>query len=66
MVRSAGGVSFYSSGNLSTGVTLPPGSGSWSSLSDRNAKANFTAVDGQAVLKHLAAIPISTWNYQTQ
>src|SRR4029079_13845755 len=36
------------------------------SLSDRNAKANITAVDGQAVLAKLASIPVAVWNYKTQ
>jgi hypothetical protein len=35
-------------------------------VSDRNAKANFSAVDGQTVLSRLAALPIATWNYKAQ
>jgi hypothetical protein len=35
-------------------------------VSDRNVKANFSAVDGQALLARLAAVPVSTWNYKTQ
>src|SRR5262249_4439624 len=38
----------------------------WSSLSDRNAKENFRAVDAKRVLEGLAAMPISSWNYKTQ
>ena len=42
------------------------GSGSWSSLSDRDAKANISAMDSQALLARLAALPIATWNYKAQ
>jgi hypothetical protein len=40
--------------------------GSWSSVSDRNLKENFTPVDGQEVLARLMQVPISTWNYKSQ
>jgi hypothetical protein len=66
VARAAGGFTFYTASDLSTGATLASGSGSWSSLSDRNVKANFNAVDGQALLARLAALPISTWNYKAQ
>jgi hypothetical protein len=69
-VRATGGVRFVSaidgSGTPTAGVELTSGSGSWASLSDRNAKENFVAVDGVAVLEALAAMEISTWNYKTQ
>lgn len=54
------------SGGVTAGVQLPPGSGSWASLSDRNSKANVQAVDGLDILDKLAALPIGTWNYQAQ
>jgi hypothetical protein len=41
-------------------------SGNLTQLSDRNAKANFSPVDGPALLEKLAAIPILQWNYKTQ
>ena len=65
-VRASGGTYFYSSPGLGTGVQLAAGSGSWSSVSDRNLKDNFTPVDGQQVLASLADIPITTWNYKAQ
>ncbi len=68
--RATGGVRFVTavdgSGNPTAGVSLASGGGSWSSISDRNAKANFAPVDGRKVLMQLAAIPIETWNYKTQ
>jgi hypothetical protein len=48
------------------GVYLAPGGGSWSSLSDQNAKENIEPVDGREVLEKLAAVPMSTWNYKAQ
>ncbi len=65
IARATGGVTFYS-GTNGAGVVLPPGSGAWSALSDRNSKENFTPIDGRAVLERLAAIPLSTWNYKSQ
>ena len=66
VARASGGFIFYSASDLSAGVTLPSGSGSWSSLSDRNAKDNFSEVEGTSVLARLAAVRISTWNYKAQ
>jgi hypothetical protein len=69
-VRSTGGVRFVSalddSGQPLSGVRLAPGSGSWSTLSAREAKENLTAVDGVAVLDLLATLPLSTWSYAGQ
>ncbi|UFP94464.1 tail fiber domain-containing protein [Gloeobacter morelensis] len=64
--KAAGGVRFFSDTAAATGVSLAAGSGSWASLSDRNHKANFAAVDGEQVLAKLAALPIGTWNYTGQ
>jgi trimeric autotransporter adhesin len=66
IARASGGVYLYTNGDLSTGAYLASGSGSWSSVSDRNLKDNFTSVDGQAVLASLAEVPIATWNYKAQ
>jgi len=33
-------------------------------LSDRNAKENFGAVNGQGLLARLVGVPVSTWNYK--
>jgi hypothetical protein len=48
------------------GVLLPTGGSAWSSLSDRNVKENFKPVDGEALLKKLAKMEITTWNYKAQ
>jgi trimeric autotransporter adhesin len=64
--RSSGGYWLYSDSSLTAGVTLAPGGGSWTSVSDRNMKANFAAVDARAILRGVLSLPISTWNYKTQ
>ena len=40
-------------------------SGVWTNSSDRNLKANFAPVDGQAVLAQIASLPLSSWNYKS-
>ncbi len=65
-VRASGGVRFFSDVDLSTGVTLNAGSGSWTTLSDRNQKENFRAEEGEAVLAKVAALPITSWNYKAE
>jgi hypothetical protein len=47
-------------------VSLAAGSGTWTSLSDRNAKENFDRVDAKWILTKVAAMPVMTWNYKTQ
>ena len=66
VARASGGVYFYTNSGLTSGVYVAAGGGSWSSVSDRNMKANFAPVDGRDVLVRLASVPIATWNYRTQ
>jgi len=66
MVRAAGGTIFYSNSSLTSGVSLAPGGGSWSSVSDRNKKENFKEEDGEEALRKIAGMPISSWNYKSQ
>ncbi len=69
-VRAVGGVRFVSAlnndGSPSSGVVLEPGSGSWSSLSDRASKRRIEAVDPLEILDLLVELPISTWSYASQ
>ncbi len=66
VARARGGVYFYTNAGLTTGAYLAAGEGSWSSISDRNMKANIEAVETTTVLEALMEVPISTWNYTTQ
>jgi hypothetical protein len=66
VARAAGGVTFYSSVNLSTGVKLAAGSGSWSSVSDRAVKTAIVPLDDAAILAKVASLPVSEWSYAAQ
>jgi hypothetical protein len=66
VVRGCGGIKMYTTQNLSSGVEVTPGGGSWSSISDRNRKENFLALEGESVLTRLRSVPVTTWNYKTQ
>ncbi len=66
VARASGGVYFYTSSDLSTGMYLASGSETWQqvSASDRALKENFASVNSQEILARLADVPITTWNYK--
>jgi hypothetical protein len=67
-VRATGGVRIISAvspeGEIISGVQLPPGSGSWTSLSDRSTKTGFSSVNPQEILATVVNLPISEWRYK--
>ena len=66
MVRSTGGVYFYTNSALTAGMYLADGGSSWTGVSDRAMKRNIRQVDGKEILTKLAQIPISQWSYKAQ
>lgn len=72
VVRGCGGIKMFTSQNVNpdrgavSGVEVLSGSGSWSSVSDRNRKENFLVMDGEDVLARLRTVSVSSWNYLTQ
>lgn len=66
VARGCGGIKMYTSQNLSSGVEVAAGGGSWSSISDANMKENFETLDGEEVLQRLKHVPVGEWNYKTQ
>jgi len=66
VARAGGGVYFYTNAGLTTGSYLAAGSGTWSSVSDRNLKENVAEVDTNELLARLAQVPVTTWNYKSQ
>lgn len=66
IARASGGVTFFSNQAANSGVRLAPGAGAWSTLSDRNMKANLADVDSSSILERVAAMPIQRWNYTSQ
>jgi hypothetical protein len=61
-----GGTTIFSDETQAYGVSLAPGGGSWTSVSDRRAKENFASVDPREVLDKVVALPVQTWNYKSQ
>jgi hypothetical protein len=70
LVRATGGATFVSAiqpnGQAAAGVTLPPGAGAWSTLSDRASKEDIRPVDPRGVLEQLMSVPVATWSYRSQ
>ena len=64
IARASGGTFIFSS--ASSGVSLPPGAGSWNNLSDRHAKKDFETVDAREVLAKVEALPIYKYQYKSQ
>jgi trimeric autotransporter adhesin len=58
-----GGTRVLTNAAGTTGVTIAAGAGSWSTLSDRNAKRDFEVVDTRDVLDRVAAMPVYRWRY---
>ncbi|HEX8492451.1 MAG TPA: tail fiber domain-containing protein [Pyrinomonadaceae bacterium] len=65
-MKSDGSTELTSNSGGTAGVSLAAGGGSWSSLSDRNMKANFALVNPREILRGVLRLPISTWNYKSQ
>ncbi len=65
-MRAVGGVRMVTSTGLLSGAELASGSGSWTSLSDVNAKKNFAPVDSREILNRLIGMPIHQWSYKAQ
>jgi hypothetical protein len=51
--------------NTSTGARLTLG-GVWTNASDKNLKENFAPVDSKEILRKVASLPISRWNYKSE
>ncbi|HEX3466908.1 MAG TPA: tail fiber domain-containing protein [Candidatus Elarobacter sp.] len=66
LARASGGFTLYTNATSTVGAQLAAGSGSWASLSDRNAKTNIVPLDDAAVLDKVDALPISRWSYKTE
>ncbi len=66
VVRAAGGVGFYTNAAMNAGVELAPSGTQWLVVSDVNTKRLFRDLDGEDVLRKLAAMPIQEWSYKHQ
>lgn len=63
MVRADGGYVFYSSSDLTSGVELLTGAGSWTMISDRNKKMNIVRVVPLKYRSVFDSLTVYTWNY---
>jgi len=66
LIRASGGITLYSSEAMTGGVTLPAGSGAWSSLSDRDAKSHIVPLDDASVLAKVSGMAIDSWSYESE
>jgi len=66
MMKFSGGYKLYTDTFATVGVSLPAGGNSWATISDRNKKENFAAVDGEAFLRKIAKFNLTSWNYKGQ
>jgi hypothetical protein len=64
--RFANGYRFYTSADYSTSCSLGAGDNAWATTSDVRLKENFIPVDGEGILKKIALMPLTTWNYKNQ
>jgi hypothetical protein len=64
--RFANGYRFYTSADYSTSCSLGAGDNAWTTTSDVRLKENFIPVDGEGILKKIALLPLTTWNYKNQ
>jgi trimeric autotransporter adhesin len=63
-MRASGGYRLFSNSGATAGVFLAPNGTAWATISDKNAKKDFAAVNPESVLDKLAAIPVEQWRYQ--
>ena len=66
LARASGGFTLYTNAASTVGAQLAAGSGTWASLSDRNAKTNIAPLDDASVLAKVAALPIERWSYKSE
>ena len=69
-VRATGGARFVTAvdgtGFPTAGPYVNAGSGTWNATSDRAAKTAITPINAQAILRKVAALPISSWQYLSE
>jgi trimeric autotransporter adhesin len=66
VVKASGGIFLFSDTGSTSGQFQSAGGHMWNSVSDRNQKNSFQAVDTRDVLERLVSIPVTTWKYNTE
>jgi hypothetical protein len=65
-MRFSGGYRLFTDASATVGTEIAAGGNSWATISDRNKKENFRAVDGESFLNKIAAMSLTSWNYKGQ
>ncbi|WP_051664132.1 tail fiber domain-containing protein [Dyadobacter crusticola] len=65
-MRFSGGMRLFTDQQMTSGVTLAAGGGSWNVVSDKRKKENFNTFDAETILQKVAKMPVTTWNYKSQ
>ena len=55
---------FFTDTLSSTGVYMNRGAGGWTAVCSRDAKENFSPVDGEWILDRIRELPVTEWNYK--
>ena len=55
---------FFTDTLSSTGVYMNRGAGGWTAVCTRDAKENFSPVDGEWILDRIRELPVTEWNYK--
>jgi hypothetical protein len=66
LVKSTGGIKFFTSGDMTSGVELLPGASSWSSISAPDVMRNVRDVAGELVLENIRQLPIKRYSYKSE
>jgi len=66
MVRADNGFIFYTTNDLTMGVSLNHGGGSWNMISDRNKKNHIKQVNGVSFLNSISHLTLYSWYYKNQ
>lgn len=66
VIRADSGFVFYTISDLSMGVTLDHGSGSWNMISNKNLKENITLLNGSDNFQSILTTPVYKWQYINQ
>jgi hypothetical protein len=66
MVRADSGFIFYTSPDLTMGVSLIHGDGSWNMISDKNKKHHIVKINGNNLIESINNLPIYSWYYNKQ
>lgn len=63
LAKFVNGYSLYTDSGETAGVNINAGGGSWSSISDKSKKENYTQIDHDDILERISRMPVEKWQY---